>query len=546
MVQSPNISEFVLSFFQRCLKSSYYESIRYFAEKSRNLIDDLTVFTSIDLNTKSGVLYTFTEIQPSYMSSILESIKLSADNLSIKLDTNECDIEVLPNRELINSNGSAKPVFTLTVPVYAKVDGKSFVSFLNFAKQGGLPPDKTQVFHINSIANFLAALRQREEVEMLERKSIERFALYDALTGVMNRHSFYQTLSTDIAEFKKDKLPLSLLLIDIDEFKQINDTSGHAFGDMILRQVSSKFLEMLDEGDRMFRIGGDEFAVIMKTDKRTAFSRVQGILKEVANIRSPRVSLSGGLVKIDPESTITVDEAVRQADEALYLAKGSGKNQVLFFDKEETSDTAEFDQTLNMLSDEIRYKLREVAAEKLCSLFGSFDKGKVYERSVMIAEIAVQIGDEMELDISQLQALKLGAVLQDIGVVSIPDEILSKGEDLSPEEADTVRNHTVMGGRIVERYAVLRDLLPIVLYHHEWMSGGGFPFGLSGSSIPLGPRIIAVANAYFSVNNPWDGALSIGSEKNLQDIINGRGTKYDSPVVDALLRLIEKKTFEAA
>jgi HD-GYP domain-containing protein (c-di-GMP phosphodiesterase class II) len=126
-------------------------------------------------------------------------------------------------------------------------------------------------------------------------------------------------------------------------------------------------------------------------------------------------------------------------------------------------------------------------------------------------------------------------------MITVPESIILKNTNLSHEEYELIRHHTIIGGRMIQRFPILREVLAIALYHHEWINGKGYPFGLTGDYIPLEARIIAVVDGFYAMhsNRPYRSALS--KEESISQIIKGRGIKYDSLVVEAFLGLIERK-----
>lgn len=252
--------------------------------------------------------------------------------------------------------------------------------------------------------------------------------------------------------------------------------------------------------------------------------------------------MSGGLVEITPDLHITVDEAVQRADKALYFAKGSGKNQIMFSDVDMVPEASELESEFTLIPARINTSLRAVVTERLVELYDSISfHGLDMKKNVeAIVRIAVKIGEEMELAEKQMDSLRAGALLHEIGFAFIPDEIVSKQGVYSPEEVEKLKNHPLLASRIIKNFPILTDVLPTVIYHHEWINGQGFPFGLAGGSIPLEPRILAVSCAYHWMKSEDKHEFLFHTEGSLTDIIQGRGTKYDSVVVDVLLGLIEK------
>jgi len=534
-------SEYVYNFFQHCLSAGFDEAIKRLSSFIYDIVPQIDVFSFLDINSHICLIVPKRGIEQSYIKRVVEELGKESENLGYSINHDNLELSVQPPEDSFSSE-LEMPGFMHTVPIYAKSGDKSFLSFINLSAGEKISLESDSLELLTSIAGFLSTLREREEREKTERESFEHIALFDTLTGVLNRRSFYQTLPMDMARSKKLGKPLSLILLDIDEFKQINDTLGHAFGDMVLKEVTMKYKDMLKQDETIYRIGGDEFAVVLKKGKIEAFSSIQDILKEISWLRTPRVSMSGGLVEITPDFNITVDEAVQRADKALYFAKGSGKNQIMFSDVDMVPEASELESELTLIPARINTSLRQVVTERLVELYDSisFDGQDMKNNVEAIVRIAVKIGEEMELTEKQMDSLRVGAMLHEIGFAFIPDVVVSKQGAYSPEEVEKLKNHPLLASRIIKNFPILTDVLPTVIYHHEWINGQGFPFGLAGGSIPLEPRILTVSCAYHWMKSENKHEFLFRTDSSLTDIIQGRGTKYDSVVVDVLLGLVEK------
>ncbi|HXG30475.1 MAG TPA: diguanylate cyclase [Thermodesulfobacteriota bacterium] len=535
--------DFLGDLFEYSIKNSFIDTIRYLGTNSRRLISNLSLFVAVNIDTKECYVFAHRRIKKGYLSSVLKGIEEFALNSSPDLNLSEFKIEIQPKEEFIDTEGPSEPNFILTVPVFA--GGKSR-AFLNFSKSGVLNPEGNDPSYMSLIVDFLSALWEREAREIEEKRKIEELAFIDSLTGVFNRRAFYKLVSQDVSEARRNGTAISLAVFDIDGFKEINDSYGHSFGDMILKQVTSQFRKLLREEDKIFRLGGDEFALLMKADRREASLAIRRIAKEISNSRKVRITLSGGIVEIDPYKDSGVDEIMRRADKILYIAKESGKNRILLQDYE--GEETEYGESLpygmiGRLIEDIGVKLKEFAAEQLASFYLSNGEDKsLFEKTAIVSNYAASLGRELNLPENRIQNLRLGAILYDIGMIAVPRSIRLKGTPLTPDEYEFIKRHTIIGGRMVQRFSVLREVLPIVLYHHEWINGKGYPFGLSGDYIPIEARIVAVADAFQAMqsNRPYRSALSM--EESVSEMINGMGIKYDSQVVEALLTLIDKKT----
>ncbi len=531
---------FLSDLFEHSQRNNFTDTIRYLGINSNCLIPNISLFVSLNLESKECLAFAHKKLKKSYLSSILDNIREIALRNSLVLELSEYKTTIFPQGEFIDTEGPDKPNFTVTVPIFA---GGKTRAFLNFSKSGYLRAEGNEVSYINLIVDFLSALWEREAKEISERQNIEKLAFVDSLTGVFNRRAFQDLFSQDLSEAKRNGTPLTLVVFDIDGFKQINDSHGHSFGDMILKKIASQFKNMLREEDKIFRLGGDEFAVVMKADKGVTFSAIQRIIKEVSNIRNIRITISGGIVEINPYVGVSVDELMRKADTTLYLAKENGRNQILFHEDDKPRVKSEELLLAERRTDDINLKLKEFAAKQLISLYSSLNRidKSVDAKPHNVSNYALSLGKELSLPEHRLQNLKFGASLYDIGMITVPLHIILKNTNLTPDEYELIRHHTIIGGRMIQRFPILRDVLAIVLYHHEWINGRGYPFGISGDYIPLEARIISVADAFYAMNSsrPYRSALS--KEKSISEIIKGRGIKYDSLVVEAFLSLIERK-----
>lgn len=533
--------DFLSDLVEYALKKGFEETILYVGNNSRHLVSNPSLMVSLNIKTNESIVFAYRKVNKNYLSFVQQSIKNYASEIGEDFHLAQYNMRVLLNGELIGSEGPDKPDFNFTVPVFAS--GKPFL-FLNFSKFGAVPLEENDFSHFSLLSNLLSSLWEREAKERAEKENIERLSLIDPLTGVFNRRAFYQLFSQDISEGKRRSIPISLVVFDIDGFKQINDSYGHAFGDMILKQVTSKLKNLLREEDKMFRLGGDEFAVMVKADKKETHSAIQRILKEVSDSRSPRITLSGGITEIEPCENINVDEALRQADKALYLAKESGKNRVLIYEGDNLrtkSDELFSDMVDSKLIEDIKFKLKEFATQQITSFHFSKKAPYIYKHSIFVSNHAVQLGKYLKLPENRLQSLNLGAMLYDVGMVAIPEKILLKNSELTPEEFEIIKYHPIIVGRLIQQFPILRDVLPTVLYHHEWINGHGYPFGLVGDSIPLEARIVAVVDAFHAMHTDRPHRPNLSIEKCISEIIKGSGTKYDPQVVEAFLTLLVEK-----
>jgi diguanylate cyclase (GGDEF)-like protein len=346
----------------------------------------------------------------------------------------------------------------------------------------------------------------------------------DWLTALGNRRAFEQVIHNAVKDSKPTE-PATLCIIDIDDFKGINDTHGHEAGDEALARVAAYFAALEDV--QAFRLGGDEFALVILDTSEVASERVQSVQDRLAATEEgPTITISAGIATC-PESTDDEDELVRLADRALYWTKKNGKGRWCIYSPSVVE--------LSWLADvatQAEYEARLRAAENLVQLVDARSLGGS-GHAEGVGELAEAIGIQLELDPETLKRLVLAARLHDLGKIGIPDKIVHKAGLLTDEEREIMEQHPQIAYSLLEGLGIA----PIdewILHHHENWDGTGYGSGLKGEEIPLGARIIHVAEAYhvMTSDRAYSGRLS--PEAALAELQRDSGTSFDPAVVDAL------------
>ena len=310
---------------------------------------------------------------------------------------------------------------------------------------------------------------------------------------------------------------LSVAFIDIDRFKPINDTYGHNSGDAVLRQVASLIADNIRARDLFGRYGGEEFMLILpETQQDEAVVLAEKLRTLVAQHRlviagnqHVQATISIGVAG-DIGSQLQVDALVDQADAAMYAAKSLGRNRTyLFRAVDERAGSSGADLTRPSGRGHRHRPLgQRHATEALASVLAPqpHHRGRP---SDMIASLATGIGLEMGLPREEIERIRVASLLHDLGKLAVPPEILDKPSALSDGEWQAIGEHPRIGQVILEQASSLREAIPVVLHHHERFNGGGYPHGLRGNEIPMGARIVAVADAYHAMvhDRPYKTAL---------------------------------------
>ena len=365
-------------------------------------------------------------------------------------------------------------------------------------------------------------------------------ATQDRLTGVANRETLLTTLAREIERATRHYKPLSVAFIDIDRFKPINDSFGHNTGDVVLREVARLLSESVRVSDLFGRYGGEEFMLILpETLPEDAVQVAEELRMLVArqpivvNGEPMKVTISVGVAG-GRGSELQIDMLVDRADAAMYAAKSLGRNRTYLFreiDDEAPVRRAPISASRREQATAIGQWASDTATQALASVLAPqpHHRGRP---SDMIASLATGIGLEMGLSREEIQRIRIAALLHDLGKIAVPEEILDKPARLSDAEWQAIGEHPRVGQIILEQASSLREAIPVVLHHHERYNGGGYPHGLRGNEIPLGARIVSVADAYHAMvhDRPYKSALT--HEEALAELRQHAGTQFDPTVVD--------------
>jgi diguanylate cyclase (GGDEF)-like protein len=353
-----------------------------------------------------------------------------------------------------------------------------------------------------------------------------RLALTDPLTGLGNHRSFHERLQRELVVAEEQGASLALCLVDFDDLKSVNDRHGHPVGDLVLGQVASR----LRQGGEAFRLGGDEFAVLLpRQDERQATAVARSIVERVASLDMEGVgpvTVSAG-VAMYPTHGTGRDELIRLADSALYWAKKDGKNRVRAYAAESIL-RANLEQIADTPDRAAQYRAAE-------SLAKAVDERDAYtgSHSQRVGDYSARIARRLGADGPAVELTRLAGSLHDLGKLAIPEEVLRKPDALDESERLMLERHPQIGFRMLESLGV-QPVAEWVLHHHERWDGAGYPNRLVGDQIPLGARIIFVADAYDAMTSDRDYRQAMPQQDALAELERCSGTQFDPAVVKAL------------
>ncbi len=373
--------------------------------------------------------------------------------------------------------------------------------------------------------------------EMLE--SRYKNSITDQVTGLYNQFYFNNQLEQEVKR-NRDGEEFSLLFLDIDHFKKVNDHLGHMEGDRILASVGKLIQENLREQDILARYGGEEFVVLLPdcpVDQSefianrirasiASYPLTNGLLPVTVSVGSATFPLNGSNAK----------SLLFSADTAMYSAKAQGRNKVVLSSKEGTMVDEE-QSSEEEIVDGLHVK------EMIYAFAAAMDAKDVYtqKHSETVSRYSGAVAARMGLTEVEIKRIAMAGLLHDVGKIGVPDHILNKPSKLTDEEFEIVKQHPTLGKNILEHISSINDILDYVEYHQERYDGKGYPKGIEKDHIPLGARIVAVADAFHAMTSsrPYR-KTPLTLEGAIEELQKNSGTQFDPKVVSVFLEMLNE------
>jgi diguanylate cyclase (GGDEF)-like protein/putative nucleotidyltransferase with HDIG domain len=407
-------------------------------------------------------------------------------------------------------------------------------------------PDRDDIGALFSAVNDLTQGWVRTKRELLMRTQT------DELTGLSNHRHLQDRLQQEVDRARRYKRDLSLLFLDIDYFKVVNDTYGHQIGDEVLKRVAGCLMQNVRTGDIAARYGGEEFVVVLPETACPEALRVAEKIRRkveetpiVACVPAPlegkpahearlKVTISIGVADF-PASGDDRDSLLMAADLALRQAKNESRNAVRAF-----SNVA-FEKSLGSRDPVVLHEfVRDGILSAVRALACAMDARDAHTNghSERVAGFAVALAGAAGLNEKDISSLRVAALLHDVGKLGIADRVLLKSGPLDPEEMEIMRSHAAIGFEILRKIPKLAELAPVIRHHHERYDGAGYPDGLVGDSIPLLSRILAVADAYEAMRSDRSYRPMLDKESAVAELIQGAGRQFDPELARLLAELV--------
>jgi diguanylate cyclase (GGDEF)-like protein len=368
-----------------------------------------------------------------------------------------------------------------------------------------------------------------------DRARLDAEAATDALTGLPNHRAFRERLTEEVARAQRHDRPLTVALVDVDGFRDLNDRAGLDVADEVLVEIGSLLRGVVREEDVLARLGADEYGVIfVESDRHQALMRADRARRAVAETpmrHRLRVSVSIGCC--DLEAAASADEALRRADSALYWAKQHGRDLCWLYDPtvvrelDQRQRTRELDRTQALVG--LRALARAIDAKDPAT----------QEHSERVAALSARLATARGWTPDRVALLRDAALLHDVGKIGVPDAILLKDGPLDDGEFALVREHAVLGARIVGD-VLDREQIEWIAAHHERPDGGGYPGALQGDDVPEGAALLALADAWDVMVSDRSYSPPMTVEAALAEARAGARTQFSLAAVEALESLAQR------
>ncbi|MFH1269801.1 MAG: diguanylate cyclase, partial [Candidatus Omnitrophota bacterium] len=386
-------------------------------------------------------------------------------------------------------------------------------------------------------------------------KRLKQLALRDPHTGLYNHRYLQDVIEAEFFRAKRYIHPFSVMLLDVDYFKSINDVYGHIFGDLVLKQLSRQLKMMVRQYDIVIRFGGEEFIIISPGIDRAGVLKLAERLLDTINLYNfgdknhmVKLKLSIAVTSYPEDKIVKGMDLVEIADQVLDKLKESGGNNVyssLDMQKKRPSASRKPKIDIGVLKDRIQ-KLTKQTNQSLIEAVFAFAKTielkdqYTGEHVEMTVQYATEISRALNLADEEVECIKQAAILHDLGKIGVSEKILAKKSKLTEKEFEEIKKHPQTGVDIIRPIKFLHNIIPIILSHHERWDGRGYPNGLKGDEIPMGARVVAIADVYQALtsNRPYRKAYS--REEAIKIINGGSGSQFDPRVVNKFMQIIRQ------
>jgi diguanylate cyclase (GGDEF)-like protein len=444
--------------------------------------------------------------------------------------------------------------------------GETLLGVLNVESRDENAFAPQDVLILNTLADLLAtALHNSFVFQKLQQQSIT-----DGLTGIKTRRFFWEALSSEWKRASRSGRPFSVVLIDLDKFKEVNDGLGHLEGDLVLARVGRLLEQKCRQSNVVARYGGDEFIILMPEtgidQAQVLAERLRLWLATDPMLEEHQITGSFGVASF-PVHGFTAEDIIRVADAGMYISKHAGGNQVRsaellsdgegsgiqrqlvsgyiegFLQRENSGpeDVEELVATLRKLC-EGREELDRLALKEgieTLTRASEMREPQSAGHGEQCGHFAAMIARGLNLSPQEVQDVTFAARVHDVGKLFISEHILNKPGPLSDAEYESIKTHAAMSADVLRAIPDSTLLEQAVEFHHEAFDGSGYPAGLQGENIPLWARIIAVSDAYVNMTSDRAFAPTKSHEQAIVELEKLSGTRFDGMLVRIFARQLK-------
>lgn len=479
-------------------------------------------------------------------------------------DLYEILTEVFPELDDETAHDIAKKTFTKSVIILPLVASKEFTGFLAVFS----PREEAKDDELNFLNLFARQIELAITIANLF-ETVKKQAVTDPLTELFNRRFFDDAIEREANRALRLNQPFTLIGLDLDHLKGINDTYGHSMGDRAISTVARVIMRNARSVDIASRIGGEEFSIILPgidaQGGMIAAERLRASIEKEPVEGLGHVSASIGVATFI-EHTLDLDDLVEMADKAMYDAKIQGRNRVCLAQPQQNiswQDVAvsAFVEILekhripfnSKLASELSHKLQtrqdnvkgNSAQELLYSVVDTISQTYAPSNQEGITKakmsLATIVAKKFKLSKTEIDKLKIAILLYDIGNTMLPDEILKKPAPLTKEEKEKVVEHPLLAAReILKPITNISDIIPIIEHHHENWDGSGYPNKIKGEEIPITSQIILIVDSYFAMISDRPYRRAYTQEEAVEEIKRQSGKKYSDELTKEFISALDE------
>jgi diguanylate cyclase (GGDEF)-like protein len=446
--------------------------------------------------------------------------------------------------------------------------GEKLQGVLNVESQSEDAFTPQDVLVMKTLADLLAtALHNALVFQQLQQQSIT-----DGLTGIKTRRFFWEALNSEWKRASRSGRPFSVVLMDLDKFKEVNDTKGHLEGDLVLARVGRLLEQKCRQSNVVARYGGDEFIILMPEtgveQAQILAERLRLWISTDPMLQEQHITGSFGVGSF-PVHGFSVEDIIRVADAGMYVSKHAGGDRVSTAEEFADGETAAVQRQLISGYIEGFLQREHTGPEHLEELLTTLkkmcgdDEGRnfvVLREAIetltraaesrelnssghgeMVAHYCEIIARSLRLTSEDVADLVYAARVHDVGKIFVPERTLNKSGPLTDDEFYILKMHSRIGGEILATIPGSENIQKAVEHHHEAFDGAGYPARLRGEEIPIWARIIAIADAYVNMTTDRSFATAKTSEQALNELEKLSGTRYDGMLVRILLRELKQE-----